>query len=238
MIKTQKTTYKIMLYSVASFLGGVSLATLIYWSPQVHTPNKATLEESVLAEMLYDNFQRYTDNCDIEKVTAMISQIETGHYTKLEKQKYDEVLLQLVAKKANRKALANLKKSEDYLDRLAKSETILPVVDKKIYIEILGEGSGDPIVPETNIFLHLKQYDESGKLIKDTGESEPSCIPLSKMAKGFKIGIEGARIGERRKIYIHPDYGFSKTKSGSSANHLLIYEVSIAGQPPKSAMQE
>lgn len=240
--RVKSSTQKIKLYTIASFLAGVSLATLIYsgvyLGPQLQIPNKPTLEESVLAEMLYDNFQRYTDNCNIEKVTALMSQIETGHYTKLEKQKYDEVLLQLVAKKANRKALANLQKSEEYLERLAKSENILPVVDKKIYIEILQEGTGDAIVPETNLSLHLKQFDENGKLIKDTGDSEPSNISLSKMVKGFKIGIEGARVGEKRKIYIHPEYGFSKTKSGSSAGHLLIYEVSIIGQVPKTAPTE
>ncbi len=228
MNKLQKiSNAKLKLYSLGCFLGGVSLATMIYWGPQLKRPINANLEETVLAEMLYDNFQRYSDSSDIHNVTEVMSQIQTGHYTKLEKQKYNEILLELVNKKASRKALANLEKSEAYLAQIAESKSVLPVIDKKIYIEVLKEGFGDSISLEPTLSLHLKQYDETGKVIKDTGESIPSSITLSKMAKGFQIGIDGARVGEKRKIYIHPEYGFTKTKTGSSANHLLIYEVTI-----------
>jgi FKBP-type peptidyl-prolyl cis-trans isomerase len=177
--------------------------------------------------MLYDNFQRYSDDCKIENVSKIMNQIDSGHYAKLEKEKYDNTLLQLVARKRARTEKSNLQKSEQFLKILAQNESIHPIIDKKIYIEIIEEGSGEPISSTDTISLHMKQSDESGKMIKDTTLSKPTTISIAKMMKGFKIGIEGAKIGEKRKIYIHPSYGMTASRSPLFSNHVLIYEVEI-----------
>ncbi len=178
--------------------------------------------------MLYDHYQRYADNCSVAKVTKVMHQIEKGHHKKVEKQQYDSILLDLITKKANRKAVANLFKAELFLSQLAKNDHILPLIDKKVYVEIIAEGSGEAVsATDTSLSIRLKQFDETGKLIKNSGELEPIKLSPSKMVKGFQIGIDGAKIGETRKIYIHPSYGYTKIKSGASANNLLIYEVQI-----------
>ena len=43
----------------------------------------------------------------------------------------------------------------------------------------------------------------------------------------MKIGIQGAKEGERRKIYIHPDFGFGRIGRACEPNQTLIYEVHI-----------
>ncbi len=198
-----------------------------YLSPNLVSPKKISLEENVLAEMLYDNFQRYSEECKIENVAKIMKQIDSGYYAKLEKEKYDATLLQLVARKKARTEKSNLQKSEQFLKILAQSDSIHPIIDKKIYIEIIQEGTGDPISSIDTVSLHIKHSDETGKILKDTTSSEPTTISLSKMAKGFKIGIEGAKVGEKRKIYIHPSYGITPSRPSLSPNHVLIYEVEL-----------
>jgi peptidylprolyl isomerase len=63
-----------------------------------------------------------------------------------------------------------------------------------------------------------------GKLIKDA--EQPFTIPLSQTIRGFQMGMAGAKVGEKRKIYVHPEYGFGKM-GRKSPNKLLIYEVTI-----------
>ena len=214
---------------LTGFLGGVCLTALIYWAPQIERSKKISQEESVLAEMLYDHFQRYSDDCSITKVTQEMHQIEKGAHKKIAKNEYDTTLLDLITKKANKRALSNLFQAEQYLAELVKNPHTLAAVDQKVFIEVLSEGNGDVISPEQTLLLELKQYDISGKLIKNSGSIEPITLSPSKMVKGFQIGIEGAKIGETRKIYIHPSYGYTKIKTGASANNLLIYEVHIKG---------
>ena len=214
---------------LTGFLGGVCLTALIYWAPQIINSKKISQEECVLAEMLYDHFQRYSDECSVAKVTHVMQQIEKGAHKKIEKSEYDKTLLDLITKKANKKALSNLFKAEQFLSELMKNPHALAAVDKKVFIEVLSEGDGEVISAGQTLLLELKQYDIAGKLIKNSGSIEPITLSPSKMVKGFQIGIEGAKIGEIRKIYIHPSYGYTKIKTGASANNLLIYEVHIKG---------
>lgn len=156
----------------------------------------------------------------------VMNRMDSGKHARLKKEIHDEMLLQLAAKKADKKALANLQNAEQFLEDLAKNTKALPVIDKKIYIETLQEGFGDMISSEDIISIRFKQYDQTGTLLKDTDE-DAFTVALSKMIKGFKLGMNGARVGERRKIYIHPDLGFGKISFGHPPNELLIYEVVI-----------
>lgn len=213
--------------SVGSFFIGAFVATIIPSYKNFTDVKKISLEETVLAEMLFDNFQRYSDDCNVENVSKIMKQIDSTSYKKVDKEKYDSTLLSLIGRKKARLEKANLEKSEQFLKTVSENATIYPIIDKKIYIEILQEGSGEAISSEDTLLIHMKQSDETGKITKETSLSEPITLTLSKMVKGFKLGIEGAKIGEKRKIYVHPSYALTNSRANLSQNHVLIYEVEI-----------
>ena len=47
------------------------------------------------------------------------------------------------------------------------------------------------------------------------------------MIKDFQTGMKGAKVGEVRKIYIHPDYGFGKIGRSQESNMPLLYEIAL-----------
>lgn len=212
---------------IGSFFIGALVATLIQSYPNYSPLKKISLEETVLAEMLYDNFQRYAEECHIENVSKLLKQIDSPNYKKVEKEKYDSTLLTLIGRKKARIERATLQKAEEFLKTLSETPSIHPIIDKKIYIEILEEGDGEAISSDDTLVMHLKQCDETGKIVKETSTSEPITLSLPKMVKGFKIGIDGAKIGEKRRIYVHPSYSLTNSRANLSQNHVLIYEVKL-----------
>ncbi|MBM3193375.1 MAG: hypothetical protein FJZ59_03985 [Chlamydiae bacterium] len=212
---------------IGSFFIGALVATLIQSYQNFSPLKKISLEETVLAEMLYDNFQRYAEGCNIDNVSKLLKQIDSTSYKKVEKEKYDNTLLTLIARKKARIEKATLQKAEEFLKTLSENASIYPIIDKKIYIEIIAEGLGDAVSSEDTLLIHLKQSDETGKIIKETSSKEPITLSLPKMDKGFKIGMNGAKIGEKRKIYVHPSYGLTNSRANFSQNHVLIYEVEL-----------
>ena len=100
----------------------------------------------------------------------------------------------------------------------------------------MEQGTGDLIAKDDTVELVFKEYAPDGALIKDTGE-KIFTIPLSHTIKGFSLGLEGARVNERRKIYIHPEYGFG-THGRQDSNQLLTYEVVLVGKKESAVQKE
>ncbi|GAB5411158.1 MAG: hypothetical protein ChlgKO_02720 [Chlamydiales bacterium] len=70
------------------------------------------------------------------------------------------------------------------------------------------------------------QFDIKRELIKDT-QTKSFIILISRMIKDFQLGMEGAKAGEVRKIYIQPEYGFGKIGHSQESNMLFIYEIAV-----------
>ncbi|MDX8430643.1 MAG: FKBP-type peptidyl-prolyl cis-trans isomerase [Candidatus Algichlamydia australiensis] len=210
------------------FLGLIS-GILITHNWELINKTKVNKANEALGNMLYQELQKFPKEWELEQIFHVMKDLESGKHSQLDTNEQEKLLLKLASKKADERAKKNLAEAETFLSHLP---AIHSVIDQKVYFEIIKEGKGDTILQtKDKVSVCFKQFGIDGKILKDTGEKS-FVIPMSQMIKGFQIGMEGAKVGEIRKIYIHPDYGFGKIGRGQEPNQLLIYEVQVTGIEP------
>jgi len=188
---------------------------------------ESTLEESVISQRIFNELQYYPkEECRWDVVLRGVEEFSAGTRKPLPMQQAYEILINMGIKCSEQFVQENLKKSNQYIEELREKKGIIESEKGFVYAEILESGSGEDIAENDVILMHFKEYNFNGELIKDTTKDRPYKIPLSQTIRGFKRGLKGAKIGERRKIYVHPDWGFSVT-GFKEPNVVLIYEVSI-----------
>lgn len=211
---------KMIVCFLCGLLVGLSPLAMRYFS--VSNP---TSIESSLAQIVYKKLNKYQDEIDFDKVLLLAKEYSKGKHELKDETELYAPLVDLAEKKAERERVLGLQRVEDYLKDLAKRPEIKEIVPGKVFVEILKEGSGEVVSAKDPVSVHFKEYGMDGALIKDTLQ-KAYAIPLSQTIKGFQLGLDGAKVGETRKLYIHPDYGFGRL-GRKGVNRLLIYEVAI-----------
>lgn len=205
------------------FFIGLIVGVFVTFLQQKKEPKKISELEIALGDFLYQELQKFPKKWSIEHINQRLQDLDNGHPRLQEKIK-DGILLDLAAEVADLEANEHLKQAVTYLKSLTTQTDVEVIVPEKVYVQVLKKGEGETITCDDVVSLIYKQYDLDGSLLKQTPSID---IPLANMIKGFKLGVSGAKIGECRKIYIHPDYGFGKIGRGDRSNQLLIYEVTF-----------
>ena len=135
-----------------------------------------------------------------------------------------KILVQLFEQSAKR----NLEKAQAFLQTLQTKPGLHVLENGKVVYEVITEGKEKACVQkDSSPLLHYCIVPLDGEGLVDTRmEGEPYTVPLAETIPGFARGVEGMRVGERRKIYIHPDLGYGKV--GYVPPHsLLIVDVEV-----------
>lgn len=128
----------------------------------------------------------------------------------------------------NQKAAA-LQRAEDFLNSLAKEEEICELISKKLYVKTLCPGDGtDSIMSSKQMTLmkYVVKIVEDGREIDVWSSEKPVKISLKDVIPGFRDGVMGMTLGEKRKLYIHPDLGHG-ISGKIEPNQLLVIEVHL-----------
>jgi len=123
----------------------------------------------------------------------------------------------------------NLQKAINFLQTLSSDATLHSLEDGQILYKIITEGQDIPVVEKDSCpVLHYTISTLSGQEVVNTRDlaSGPFQVPLSETVSGFARGVEGMRLGERRKIFIHPDLGYGQVGQ-VPPNSLLIVDVEV-----------
>lgn len=123
----------------------------------------------------------------------------------------------------------NLKAAEDFLAANAQEEGTVILEENKLHFKQITEGSGQtcrvddtPIVTYKGSYLSGETFGESD----DSGNGEP--ISLKDTIIGFQKAIVGMKVGETRKVFIHPDYAYG-AQGALAPNALLTFEIALKG---------
>lgn len=102
--------------------------------------------------------------------------------------------------------------SKDFLKSFNSNESFNAIVSDRLYSQTLQEGSGQAIEASTpTIFAYYEVKDFDGNEIEVTSTFDNAKeIQLSESIPGFAHGVQGMKVGEIRKLIIHPcfAYGF------------------------------
>ena len=125
-------------------------------------------------------------------------------------------------------AQKNLESACVFLQKIIDKPTVHSLENGKILYEVLQEGQGTSFVQEGSTpRLQYTVWTLDGKEIVSTRKGLGSHpVPLSETIPGFAKGVEGMREGERRTLYIHPEFGYALF-GHVSPNSLLIVDVEV-----------
>lgn len=100
-------------------------------------------------------------------------------------------------------------------------------------IDILKQGDGAVAKKNDNVFVHYSGFLENGKKFDssvDRGEPFSFQLGSGMVISGWDLGVEGMKIGEKRKLTIPPELGYGNRDVGNGfipPNSTLIFEVEL-----------
>ena len=105
--------------------------------------------------------------------------------------------------------------------------------DKELKIETLKEGSGNEAKVGNTVSVHYTGTLEDGTKFDsslDRGESFSFSLGAGQVIKGWDLGVNGMKIGEKRKLTIPSDLGYGEAGTPGGPippNATLIFEVEL-----------
>lgn len=122
----------------------------------------------------------------------------------------------------------NLQKATDFLSSLAKEDKIHVIENGKVLYEVISEGTSEACVSiDSSPTLQYSISTLGGQEVVTTYNGlGPQRTPLSETMPGFASGVVGMRLGEKRKLFIHPDLGYDDV-GHVPPRSLLIVNVEV-----------
>ncbi|WP_213358123.1 FKBP-type peptidyl-prolyl cis-trans isomerase [Chlamydiifrater phoenicopteri] len=145
----------------------------------------------------------------------------------LSQTEYEERMTILQKEVFERKSSENLLAAEKFLKDNAKNTNVIEVQENLLQYKIIEQGSGEVLKGTPTALLHYQGKFVDGKIFSSSYDlKEPILLPLHQTIKGFALGMQGMREGEKRELYIHPSLAYGTTGS-LPPNSLLIFEIEL-----------
>ena len=123
-----------------------------------------------------------------------------------------------------KKAEINLATAEAFLKENGKKKNVVVVDGGKLQYKVEKTGTGKVIQVTDTPLIHYVGKFADGSVFGESTEAE--SISLEETIQGFKKGIAGMKEGEKRTLYIHPEYGYG-TQGYLPPNSLLTFEIEV-----------
>lgn len=189
-------------------------------------PDTPTLSKAfghLIAKNLSDNpgYQ-----LDIQNVIRGIQEELEGLPSPLSEAQYEDAIAVIQKQCFDEMSEQNLAQATAFLTENAQKEGVKELIPGKLQMSVLQEGQGAPITESSTPLVHY-----TGRYLDDTvfGTSEemkPVALDLNDAIAGFKQGLIGAKEGEIRRLYIHPELGYGET-GFLLPNALMVFEIKI-----------
>jgi peptidylprolyl isomerase len=166
---------------------------------------------------------------DFKQVLAGMQAAQIGTPLDMGSPEELETLVRKIQKAILEKELVdNLSNANRFLAQVATSDDIIELKMGELYYKQLREGTGAAITAGSSPLLtytaHTLELDGEDDLPPVT---EPTCIELLSTIKGFAEGVVGMRVGEQRRLYIHPNLAYGESGGLVGPNRLLIFDVEV-----------
>lgn len=118
----------------------------------------------------------------------------------------------------------NLKEAENFLEKNAKNNNVVKLEKGKIQYKIQKEGNGPVVDAQSNLKIKYTGKYLDGSLFSSSNEAQ--IVSMQEVIPGFSKGLLGMKEGEKRILYIHPEFGYG-TSGFVSPNSLLTFEIEL-----------
>ncbi len=137
----------------------------------------------------------------------------------------------LLFKKKQEEAAANLKAGEDFLAANKEKEGVTALPSGLQY-EVLKEGDGPKPTANNSVTCHYHGTLINGTVFDSSVQrGRPATFPLNAVIKGWTEGVPLMNVGSKYRFYIPPHlaYGERQVSAQIGANSTLIFDVELLG---------
>lgn len=121
-------------------------------------------------------------------------------------------------------AQENLEKAEQFLATNEKNAEIVTIEKGKLQYKIESKGNGPKVEAAASPMIRYVGKYLDGSVFGSSQKEETLC--LEETIPGFSKGLVGMQEGEKRTLYIHPEYGYG-TQGYLAPNSLLVFEIEV-----------
>jgi len=227
-------------------LGLASMLPLTLFAEEKSVSEKRPSKEEVFSEknmqniaemyghIMYKSLDNPLIKLNPDSVIKGFQDAKKGQKEPFTEEKYEE-LMQLVQEYAYQDLSdANLQKAEKFLEENASKEGVKVIQEDRLQYSVLKEGTGEEV---TLNFKPVIRY--TGKYVDGTvfgsteeGDGEGVELSLKSTIQGFREGVLGMKVGEKRRLFIHPQMGYG-TSGQLLPNALLIFDIEVIGVKPE-----
>jgi len=163
---------------------------------------------------------------DLENVIVGIKEELKGEPSPLSEEQYEQAASQIQKKYFDEMSNQNLSQANEFLKQNAQNQDVEEIVPGKLQVSIIKEGTGPSISEESTPLVHYtgRYLDET--VFGTSDQMEPIALELNDAIPGFKQGLIGAKKGESRRLFIHPELGYGTT-GFLLPNALMIFDIEI-----------
>lgn len=199
----------------------------------------AKLSESY-GHLIYKSLESPVVKLNFDSVIQGMQEARTGKAAPFNDQQYEEAVSLIQEYAFQDMAQNNLKEAEEFLKKNSKEKGVIELTPGKLqYIQETPGKDGAQVVTEDMMpSVMYKGTYANGTVFGSTQESgEAVPIMLQQTIPGFRQAILGMKVGEKRKIFIHPDLGYG-TSGQLSPNALLIFDIEVTKVEPAPKNQD
>lgn len=162
---------------------------------------------------------------DLESIIKGVREGAAGKPAPLSEKEYEEMMAVVQEKAFKEISTSNLKAADEFMQKNRETAGIIEVVPGKLQYLVLKEGTGPSIEAHGSPKINYTGRYQDGTVFSSSEEMGGAItIPIDQTISGFSKGIVGMKKGEKRRIFVHPDFGYG-TNGQLLPNSLLIFDI-------------
>ena len=171
---------------------------------------------------------------DFDAVVKGMQDGKAGKPSPMSEQEYEVMINQLQEFSYQDLAERNLQEAEKFLKDNAKKDGVKEIEVGKLQYISLKDGTGELVTEDMRPTINYSgQYLDGTVFGSSESGSGPIAISLKQTIPGFRKGILGMKVGEKRRIFIHPELGYG-TSGQLLPNALLIFDIEVTDVKPET----
>lgn len=197
------------------------------------SPAYLTKLSETYGHMIMKSLNNPSVNLSVKDVIQGIQNASEGKPSPMTEKECEEAF-RLIQQYAEAEILAaTLRETEDFLQENSKFQDVIEIIPGKIQYKVLQIGAGESVTEEMTPTVHYSASYQGGMSLGSSDQhGGPIEIDLVDAIPGFRQGVLGMKIGEKRRIFIHPDFGYQA--AGPVPNGLLIFDIEVVKVAPRA----
>lgn len=176
-------------------------------------------------------FDLFGTPCNMDRFIEGMQAARKGEISLYSDQMIEKAYSSLKIDLPEKQKKVNLQIAEKFLNNIAKNSEITELLPGKLYYQTLVPGSGASIqesaLVEGSFNVLVLETSGKEKLIENLSQQNVE-ISIADTIPGVAKGLHNMHIGERRKIFIHPDLAYGTYGGRFEPNQLIIFEIEIS----------